>query len=173
MTALHSRLSRALMASAASVLAILPAEAADADEFAANETVTVTAVRTAKDVNAVPATVSVIDDDDIADGMVRNIKDLIRFEPGVSVRAQPSRFGAALGSTGRDGNAGFNIRGLEGNRVLLQVDGIRIPDGYGFGPQAVGRGDFVDLDLLKTVEIVRGPASALYGSDGLGPCGLR
>ena len=31
---------------------------------------------------------------------------------------------AASGSTGRDGNAGFNIRGLEGNRVLVQVDGL-------------------------------------------------
>lgn len=131
------------------------------------ETVTVTAVRTARNVSDVPATVSVIGDEEIADRLVKDIKDLVRFEPGVSVRAQPSRFGAALGSTGRDGNSGFNIRGLEGNRVLIQVDGIRIPDGYGYGPQAVGRGDFVDLDLLKTVEIVRGPASALYGSDGL------
>ena len=159
---------RALLASAATLLAAQAAGAAEKnEEIASNEVVTVTAVRTAKDVNAVPATVTVIDDKRIADGMIRNIKDLIRFEPGVSVRAQPSRFGAALGSTGRDGNAGFNIRGLEGNRVLLQVDGIRIPDGYGYGPQAVGRGDFVDLDLLKSVEIVRGPASALYGSDGL------
>lgn len=109
---------RALLASAATLLAAQAAGAAEKnEEIASNEVVTVTAVRTAKDVNAVPATVTVIDDKRIADGMIRNIKDLIRFEPGVSVRAQPSRFGAALGSTGRDGNAGFNIRGLEGNRV--------------------------------------------------------
>lgn len=163
----RSILRRALLASATAGLSVLPGYAAAADEITTNETVTVTAVRTAKNVNAVPATVTVIDDQDIADGMIKTIKDLIRFEPGVSVRSQPSRFGAALGSTGRDGNAGFNIRGLEGNRVLLQVDGIRIPDSYVYGPQAVGRGDFVDLDLLKSVEIVRGPASALYGSDGL------
>src|SRR5262249_48803359 len=47
------------------------------------------------------------------------------------------------------------------------VDGIRIPDGFAFGPAAFGRGDYVDLDLLRSVEILRGPASALYGSDGL------
>lgn len=166
----RSSLRRALLASTGLLLAAGPALAADPAEetqYAANETVTVTATRTAKNVNDVPATVSVIDDDEIADRMVKDIKDLVRFEPGVSVRAQSARFAAALGSTGRDGNAGFNIRGLEGNRVLIQVDGIRIPDGYSYGPQAVGRGDFVDLELLKTVELVRGPASALYGSDGL------
>ncbi|MFT3811601.1 MAG: TonB-dependent hemoglobin/transferrin/lactoferrin family receptor [Micropepsaceae bacterium] len=160
-------LRRALLASAAVLVLPAAAQTAETTEVASNETVTVTATRSAKDVNDVPATVTVISDEDIADRLIKDIKDLVRFEPGVSVRAQPSRFGAALGSTGRDGNAGFNIRGLEGNRVLIQVDGVRIPDGYGFGPQVVGRGDFVDLDLLKTVEIVRGPASALYGSDGL------
>ncbi|MEZ5938989.1 MAG: TonB-dependent hemoglobin/transferrin/lactoferrin family receptor, partial [Hyphomonadaceae bacterium] len=99
--------------------------------------------------------------------LATDIKDLVRFEPGVSVRTSPARFGAALGSTGRDGNSGFNIRGLEGNRVLIQTDGVRLPDAYGFGPQVNGRGDYVDLDLLKSVEIIRGPASALYGSDGV------
>ena len=79
----------------------------------------------------------------------------------------PSRFSAALAATGRDGNSGFNIRGMGGNRVLFQIDGIRLPDGFSFGPNAFGRGDYVDLDLLNSVEIVRGPASALYGSDGL------
>src|SRR3972149_6270649 len=91
-----------------------------------------------------------------------------RGPPGGSPRpATPSRFSAALASTGRDGNSGFTIRGLGGNRVLFQVDGVRVPDGFSFGPASFGRGDYVDLDLLQSVEIVRGPASALYGSDGL------
>lgn len=129
--------------------------------------VSVTATRLPTDINEVPATVSVISSAQIEEQLSQDIKDLIRYEPGVSVRASPARFTAALGSTGRDGNSGFNIRGLEGNRVLIQVDGVRVPEAFSFGAQAVGRGDYVDLNILKSVEIVRGPASALYGSDGL------
>jgi hemoglobin/transferrin/lactoferrin receptor protein len=136
-------------------------------ELAEKDVVTITATRTEKRVDEVPATVTVISAEKIEDELVTDIKDLMRFEPGVSVRNSPARFGAALGATGRDRNAGFNIRGLEGNRVLIQTDGIRVPDGFAFGPTANGRGDYVDLDLLKSVEILRGPASALYGSDGV------
>ena len=129
--------------------------------------ITVTATRTAQSVQDVPATVSVITDEEIDDSLILDIKGLVRWEPGVEVPSSPARFGAAFGSTGRDGASGFNIRGLEGNRVLIQSDGVRIPDAYAFGPSSFGRGDFVDLDTLGSVEILRGPASALYGSDGV------
>ena len=129
--------------------------------------VTVTAMRMESKIGDVPATVSIYSAERIETLLAQDIKDLIRFEPGVSVRSAPARFTAAGSSLGRDGNSGFNIRGLEGNRVLIQVDGVRTPDAYSFGAQSVGRGDYVDLDILKSVEIVRGPASALYGSDGL------
>jgi len=156
----------------ASAAALFQAGAGFADELPTGgatevDKVTVTATRSEKRLDDVPATASVISSQDIEDGLVKDIKDLVRFEPGVSVRRAPARFTAAGSSTGRDGNAGFNIRGLEGNRVLILVDGVRVPDGYAFGAQNMGRGDYVDLDLLKSVEIVRGPASALYGSDGL------
>lgn len=151
------------------ICAAIPALAADADADAGNmhDPIIVTATRAPLTQLEAPATVTVIDADDMADNLVSDIRDLVRFEPGVSVRRAPSRFGAASGSTGRDGRGGFNIRGLDGNRVLLLVDGIRVPDGFDFGAQAAGRGDYVDLSLVKRVEILRGPASALYGSDGL------
>ncbi len=140
---------------------------AGADQQSHADDITVTATRSPIKVVNAPVTVTVIDARQIEDTLTDDIKDLVRFEPGVSVRSQPSRFTAALGATGRDGNAGFNIRGLDGNRVLIQTDGIRLPDAFAFGAQATGRGDYADLDLLKSVEILRGPASALYGSDGL------
>lgn len=132
-----------------------------------NRVITVTATRGEKQVDDVPQTVSVIDAATINDRLITDVKDLVRYEPGVAVRRAPARFTAAGASTGRDRDSGFNIRGLEGNRVLITVDGVRVTDGFSFGAQSVGRGDYVDLDLLKSVEILRGPASALYGSDGV------
>ncbi|MGE0596838.1 MAG: TonB-dependent hemoglobin/transferrin/lactoferrin family receptor [Hyphomonadaceae bacterium] len=156
---------RWLGASALAALSALGATAhAQEQEFAQ---ITVTATRTPIDAINAPNTVSVITAADIEENLATDIKDLIRFEPGVSVSTSPSRFGAALAATGRDGNSSFTIRGLGGNRVLFTVDGVRVPDGFSFGPATFGRGDYVDLDLLQSVEIVRGPASALYGSDGL------
>lgn len=149
--------------------AALPAQAQSQEDkkTADDQTITVTATRIPTDVREVPATVSVIDDRKIADQLVTDIKELVRYEPGISVPRGPTRFGAALGTTGRAGNEGFVIRGIGGNRVLIQVDGVRVPDGFTFGAQAAGRGDYVDLGLVKSVEILRGPVSALYGSDGL------
>jgi len=129
--------------------------------------ITVIGTRTQRRVDDVPASVSIITADTIETNLVTDIKDLIRFEPGVSVPTSPARFSAALSGAGRDGNSGFTIRGMGGNRVLIIQDGVRVPNGFSFGAQAVGRGGYNDLDLVKSVEILRGPASALYGSDGI------
>ncbi|MRL68249.1 TonB-dependent hemoglobin/transferrin/lactoferrin family receptor [Brevundimonas sp. SPF441] len=115
----------------------------------------------------VPGTVSVIDAEQIESLLAADIKDLIRFEPGVSVPTSPARFSLALSGAGRDANSGFTIRGMGGDRVLIINDGVRLPAGFSFGAQAVGRGGYNDVDLVKLVEILRGPASALYGSDGI------
>ncbi|WP_337186844.1 TonB-dependent hemoglobin/transferrin/lactoferrin family receptor [Phenylobacterium sp.] len=158
------------MASALVMATASPVGAAEAADDAGGVTVDPVSVigsRTEKPQSELPVTVSVITDAEIEDRLSFDVKDLVKFEPGVSVRSSPTRFGAALGTTGRDGNAAFNIRGLEGNRVLIQLDGVRVPDGFTFGAQSVGRGDYQDLDLMKSVEILRGPASALYGSDGV------
>jgi len=129
--------------------------------------IVVTATRIPVAIENAPATVTVITDEEIADTIATDIKDLVRYEPGVSVRRAPARFGAALGTTGRARNEDFTIRGIGGNRVLIQVDGIRSPQGFTFGAQEAGRGGYTDVSLVKSVEILRGPASALYGSDGL------
>lgn len=105
---------------------------------------------------------------DLNDGQVNDIRGVAQGLPNVSVKHAPSRFTVtgAGNTTGRDGNAGFNVRGLDGNRVLMLQDGIRLPRSYINGNNAFGR-DMVGLDLLKRIELVRGPSSVLFGSDGL------
>lgn len=117
-----------------------------------------------QDVAAVATTIS---SDQIEKQMPVDIKDMLRYETGVSVRSQPNRASAVFRATGRTGNEGINIRGLEGNQVLIQTDGVRLPAIYENGPFGAGRGDYMEPDAYKRVEILRGPASSMYGSDGL------
>jgi len=128
---------------------------ADANELTR---IQVTATRSERAVADVPNTVSVIDREELDDRLVRDIKGLVRYEPGVTVTSSFGRFG--LG--------GFRIRGLEANRVRIQTDGIPVPDAFSIGSFSNANRNFVDLDTLKQVEIVRGPSSSLYGSDALG-----
>ena len=129
--------------------------------------ITVSSTRTERRVDSVPNTVTVTPAAKIEQDGARNIKDVFRDELDVAVRAAPTRFTAAGAATGRAGNEGINIRGLEGNQVLMMVDGIRVPNSFSFGSFATGRGDFLDIDGIKTAEVLRGPASTQFGSDGL------
>ncbi|MFC5742535.1 TonB-dependent hemoglobin/transferrin/lactoferrin family receptor [Dyella tabacisoli] len=107
----------------------------------------------------VPGTVSVIDRQQMDRRLVLNIRDLVNYEPGVS----------AIGTAGRWGLDSFSIRGLDGNRVSIQTDGVTAANSFGFSTTGMRAGrNYVDLDTIKSVEIVRGPASALDSSDALG-----
>jgi hemoglobin/transferrin/lactoferrin receptor protein len=100
---------------------------------------------------------SVITAERIEQNVSREIGDIFRYEPGVQVQS----------STGRFGDTSINIRGLEGNRVLMSIDGVRSPDAFLQGPIQLGRAS-VDPSLLKQVEIVRGPGSLIYGEGAIG-----
>ena len=128
--------------------------------------VVVSGSRSAQDPDELPMSIDVIGPQDLESQQIHDIRDLAKDLPNVSVKRAPARFTLASGNTGRDGNAGFNIRGLDGNRVLLLEDGIRMPRSYVFSANAFGR-DYFDIGLVKRVEVVRGPVSVLYGSDGV------
>ncbi|NBB11288.1 TonB-dependent receptor [Pseudomonas sp. SLFW] len=122
------------------------------------EQVTVSATRQAQSVDSVPSTVTVHDRAELDRQNVNSIRDLVRHEPGVSVG----------GAGQRAGTSGFNIRGIDGDRILTQVDGVEVPDNYFSGPYANTHRNYVDPEIVKSVEILRGPASALYGSSAIG-----
>lgn len=164
--ALAILLAYGLSSPAAHAQAVTPASAASVTEPTLKD-ITVTATRTERRVDDVPATVTVTPGSAIERSGARDIKDVFRSEIDITVRAAAMRFTAAGASTGRAGNEGINIRGLEGNQVLLLVDGIRVPNAFSFGSFATGRGDFLNIDSAQAIEVLRGPASTQYGSDGL------
>ena len=151
--------SRLVVAAGLLLLAPLPAPAEEADNDArVEEIITVVATRTERGVREVAATVAVKTDEDIEAELARDVADLVRFEPGVSVSGTGNRFGLS----------GFSIRGIGGNRVLTLIDGVRVPEEFSFGPFLGARRDYVDIDSLRQAEIARGPVSAVWGSDALG-----
>ncbi len=120
--------------------------------------VTVVANRSPRQVTELTGTVSVITDEEIERDLSSDLKTLVRYIPGVDINNQGSRFG--LG--------GFIIRGIGGNRVLTEIDGVPVSDAFAIGSFSNASRDFIDIDLLKQVEIVRGAASSLFGSDAIG-----
>lgn len=124
------------------------------------EPVVVTADRNAQTLDKAAPNVSVIGRKTLNQASAQNLDDIVMYEFGVSV----------LSDNNRRGHAGINIRGIDGNRILMMVDGVRIPESYAGGGSngAISGRDMVESDTLKQVDIVKGPYSALYGSDALG-----
>lgn len=131
-------------------------------------TIVVIATRTKTDTNQVAASTAIFDAEDPNNvfSLATSMRDYQRYEPGISIPY--SGGGNGPGQNSRAGGQGINIRGLEGNRVLMQLDGIRQASLFTFGGStSVGR-DLIDVDSLKRVEILKSAASSLYGSDALG-----
>lgn len=138
---------------------VSPADSTAQEPIHRGESVVVTAVasRVAEAVDATPATVTVIRRQDLDRSLARDVRDALRYEPGISIENAPARFG--LGN--------INIRGLDGNRVQMLEDGIRLPDNYKVGSFSNANRNPFDVAMLSRIEVLRGPASALYGSDAL------
>lgn len=143
-------------------LALLVATACNAvaaDEAALKDFV-VTATRNQAAIDDLPVTVTAVTREDMDRRPVLDEADLFRDDPDVVMNRDMRRHGAAS----------VNIRGIEDNRIVQTVDGVRMADPYSYGPTnfQVNNPLGVMPDFLRRVEIVRGPASSLYGSDALG-----
>jgi hemoglobin/transferrin/lactoferrin receptor protein len=134
-----------------------PPETPDGADPTWLDTIVVVASRAPEPLSQVVASVAVIDRQTLERELVQDIGDLVRYTPGVAVISEGNRFG----------RQGFSIRGLEGNRVRVEVDGVPMPDAFAVGQFAAAGRDLADLEAIQQVEILRGPASTLYGSDAL------
>ncbi|WP_037501364.1 TonB-dependent receptor plug domain-containing protein [Sphingomonas jaspsi] len=117
--------------------------------------IVVTASRTADAIGDTPATVTVIDQDRIIRIGAPLIPDLLRLVPS-----------AAVSTSGPAGSlTQVRIRGAEANHTLLFIDGIRANDpAAGNEP----RFELLNADIASRIEVVRGPQSALWGSEAIG-----
>ena len=115
-----------------------------------------------------PLSADVIEGQNLSDQQTRTLRQALQDLPNTSVRSSPTRLAVSAGSAAfaRDGNMGINIRGLGGNRVLMTVDGIRMPRSY-VSRAAMFDREYLSLELFKRVDVIRGPASAQYGGDGM------
>jgi len=142
-----------LSAAIAALLIAQPALAAD--EAGEVEGVIVTGTRATEGVDPgkIGSSVTVIGIEAMQDRQVRIVSDVLRDVPGFAV----SRTGAVGGLTS------VRVRGTEGNHVLTLIDGIEAADPF------FGEFDYGQLlgDEVARIEILRGPQSALYGSDAI------
>jgi iron complex outermembrane receptor protein len=121
--------------------------------------VTATATRAEREVLDVPGNVTVIDREEIEASAARTLPELLRRQPGIFVT------NVSTNPAGNFADArGFNNGGGNGANLLVLVDGRRAnePD--------TGSADWalLPLDMVESIEIVRGPASALYGDGAVG-----
>jgi hemoglobin/transferrin/lactoferrin receptor protein len=121
-----------------------------------DETVIV-ASRYEKEVEVVNAAVSQFDGDDIRTIQPRTFEDIFRYEPGVEVVGGPRQTAQEV-----------QIRGEGGNAVTVRIDGAR----QNFVSGHSGQRFFLDPELVRIGEILRGAGSSLYGSGGAGVIAL-
>lgn len=115
----------------------------------------VTASRVPLPAREVGSAVTVITAEDLENKQVRILSDVLREVPGVAV----SRSGTVGTATQ------VRIRGAEGNHTLVIIDGIEMNDPSSSAEYDFGNMLATDIDRI---EVIRGPQSALYGSDAVG-----
>lgn len=98
----------------------------------------------------------------ITEELIMDNRDLVRYNPEVSV-----------GEVGRYGSKGFNIQGMEGNRVAMLIDGVRVPEietNEFFSPYGyMNESRFMaDVETLQSVTINKGADSLNSGSGAIG-----
>jgi len=153
--------SRIVLSSAVSVLALaigIPAVAAE--ESAENEIV-VTAAGFEQKITDAPASITVITEKDLRERPYTTLIDAVRDVEGVDVGE----------TSDKTGQRTISIRGMGADYTLILIDGKRQNNHGDIYPNSFGGNQFnhiPPLDAIERIEVIRGPASTLYGADALG-----
>lgn len=146
---------KAVAAQVLSVLALAVSSQLWADD-GEMERLVVTASAKDQQLSTAPASISVIDADEIKLLPVKDLGDVLRSSVGVSV------------NTGTGGRNDIYIRGMGQGYVLMLINGKRVSSSNGLWRGGNFDITAIPVDAIARVEVVRGPMSALYGSDAVG-----
>lgn len=140
---------------AMTVASLLPhASLLYAQDTSIDENMVVTANRFEQSMDSTLAPIVVVTKDDIQSTQAKSIEEVLRRLPGIQV--------ASNGGYGQ--TASVYIRGTESDHALILVNGVRVSSAT-TGSTAIGS---LPLNGVERIEYVRGPRTAVYGSDAIG-----
>lgn len=125
------------------------------DEYSL-DAVVVTATRTEMTVKEAPSAVEIVDSKKLEQTHAKTLHDALKGALGVNV------------FNDFQGRSNVSIRGSESRHVLILVDGKRMGGELSYNSANAWDVDRIRMDDVERVEIIRGPAGALYGSDAMG-----
>lgn len=120
----------------------------------APEEIIVAANRLEQSLSTVLAATTVIDKETIRQSQAQNLAGLLAGVPGMQFSP----------SGGQGAQTSLFMRGTESDHTLILVDGVQMTTNSG----PAGRLEFIPLDQIERIEIVRGPRSSVYGSEAIG-----
>lgn len=152
---LHDAYARggAILAAAGLLFGSAPAWADEPDPALTADTVRVSASRVDKELLDVPMSVSVVTKEQIARSPARTVGELLQDVPGVQIN-----------NSGGQGMKRVSIRGEDTKRTLVLIDGQKISENKSMDGTAL----LIDPSVIERIEVIKGPASVLYGSEAMG-----
>lgn len=140
-----------------SALVFTPSAAGAADVAETLDPVNVTATKSAMSTADSPASVSVISAKEIEAKGATDLFDAVRGVAGITMTGQ-----------GIAGRRTLNIRGAENRHTLILIDGKRVSATDDIAGHSDYQYEWLPMENVERIEVVRGPMSALYGSEALG-----
>lgn len=115
--------------------------------------IVITATRTKQELQKVPSSISIVTQEDLKHSDATTLADTLQDVPGIEV------FDQSIPGAKR-----VQIRGESGARVLVLIDGQKISEQKSMDGAAL----LIDPNRIERIEVIKGPASVLYGSDAIG-----
>lgn len=130
------------------------AQTVSTNKTASLDTIVVTATRTEQKISDVPARINIIEPKILEQSPIASLPQLLQTDASINM-VQSGGYGQA---------ASIFLRGTNSNHTLLLRDGVRLNS----NTSGAASLPFIDTTDIKQIEVLKGPASVLYGADAIG-----